>query len=162
MPKWGKTDFRQLQSLQKKMQRYSEVDLDAFCKDVARELAARLLRKVIHLTPTGNYKEGRTGGTLKRGWTATGGKEASSGTKLPNAGNYANLLPVAKYGDNYYITVFNPVEYASYVEYGHRTRDHKGWVAGKFMLTKSEIELESQIEGIIKKKMMFFLGRLFE
>ena len=58
----------------------------------------------------------KMGGTLRRGWTV--------GT-------------VIKSGKQYNIEVINSVEYASYVEFGHRTRNHKGWVPGQYMLTIS-------------------------
>ena len=45
-------------------------------------------------------------------------------------------------GGSYIIEIVNPVEYASYVEYGHRTADHNGWVSGHFMMTISEKELK--------------------
>ncbi|MCP3318284.1 HK97 gp10 family phage protein, partial [Clostridioides difficile] len=33
------------------MEKFTKIDLDKFCKDAARELAARLLGKVIRRTP---------------------------------------------------------------------------------------------------------------
>lgn len=47
------------------------------------------------------------------------------------------------YGDTYVVEIVNPVEYASYVEFGHRTRNHKGGIAGRFMMTIAEQELQS-------------------
>ena len=38
------------------------------------------------------------------------------------------------------------------------TRNHKGWVEGKFMLTISEQELEGDIPKIIERKLKGFLG----
>ena len=35
-------------------------------------------------------------------------------------------------GRGYVITLSNPKKYAPYVEYGHRTRNHTGWVKGYF------------------------------
>ena len=55
------------------------------------------------------------------------------------------------------VDIVNPVEYAAYVEYGHRTANHKGWVPGKLMLTKSEVELEQAAPGALKKKLTRFL-----
>lgn len=75
MARWGNCDFRQLQRLQEKLDRLASGDVEAFCEACAKELAARLLAKVIRRTPVGQYEEGsgKTGGTLRRGWTA--GKE---------------------------------------------------------------------------------------
>ena len=47
MIKWGKCDFSELEELEKKMEKLAKIDIERFCQDVARELAARLLAKVI-------------------------------------------------------------------------------------------------------------------
>ena len=105
-----------------------EKDVDYICESCAKEIAARLLAKVIKRTPV------RTG-TLRKGWS----------------GNVQNMK-VKKTGGLYTIEVVNPVEYAEYVEYGHRTNDHKGWVPGKFFLTISENEIRESADGILEKK----------
>ena len=112
----------------------------------AKELAARLLAKVIKRTPVGDYPKssGKKGGTLRRGWT---------GEKSSSAQAYANSLKVNRVGGAYVIEVINPVEYASYVEFGHRTRGGKGWVEGKFMLTISEQELERDAPRVLENKL---------
>lgn len=78
-----------------------------------------------------SYWDGYQGGTLRRAW---------------------QVLPVAKSGEQYIITIVNDLYYASYVEYGHRQTPGRyvpalgkslkaSWVKGKFMLTISEKEL---------------------
>lgn len=143
MSRWGKIDTKGIEALQKKMQALDAEKLDAFCKTMAKELAARLLRKVKKRTPVGNYAKGsgKMGGTLRRGWTID--------------------AEVVKKGEAYEITVFNAVEYASYVEFGHRTANHKGWVMGRFMMTKSEIEVQGVASKIIEKRLMEILGSAF-
>ena len=42
--------------------------------------------------------------------------------------------------------VYNNVKYGPHVEYGHRTRGGKSFVDGRYMLTKSVKEIESDIE----------------
>ena len=66
-------------------------------------------------------------------------------------------MSVRKEGNTYIIDVTNAVEYAVYVEYGHRTRDHKGWVPGKYMLTISENELRTVTPQILERKLQKFL-----
>lgn len=155
MSKWGSVDFKQLKELQKRIERLQKADLKVFCEAVSKELAARLLAKVIKRTPVGQYpaNSGKVGGTLRRGWT---------GEKQQGAAAYAQSLPVYQNGNTFTIVVKNPVDYASYVEFGHRTRGGKGWVEGRFMLTKSEMEVEDQAQRIIEKKLMQFLGDIFE
>ena len=129
--------------------------MDKFFESCAKELAARLLAKVIKRTPVGQYpvETGKKGGTLRRGWT---------GEQRANASAYANSLKVNKVGTDYVIEIINPVEYASYVEYGHRTRNHKGWVEGKFMLTISENEIRSSAPRILEKKLKNYLKGCFK
>lgn len=141
MGRWGKVNFKQLQQLQKRMQKLEKVDLDKFCEDAAKELAGRLLAKAIKRTPVGQYDDGRVGGTLRRGWTID-----------------ANVV---KKGNFYEIEVFNPTEYAMYVEFGHRTRNHQGWVNGRFMMTISADEVERAAPKILEKKLMKLLGDAF-
>lgn len=126
-------------------------DPDKFVEACAKELAARLLRMVVKRTPVGEYPKssGKKGGTLRRGWT---------GEKRSSAQNYADSLTVHHFSDTYVIEIVNPVEYASYVEYGHRTANHKGWVKGKFMMTISEQELEKIAPKVLENKIKKYLG----
>lgn len=183
MARGGKFDFRQVEKLQKQIEQL-ERERDQFCEACAKELAARLLAKVMKRTPVGKapkldgpktvkikgsdgksrtflskngaikqkYWAGYVGGTLRRSWTA--------GT-------------IQKIGDAYQIEVVNPTEYASYVEYGHRQKPgryvpalgkslKKGWVPGKFMLTISEQQLESQAPELLEKKLQNYLRRCLD
>ena len=147
-------DYGELQKLKEQIEKVADsAQMDQFMRSCAKELAARLLGKVIRRTPVGQYPagSGKTGGTLRRGWTA--GKGATS---------YANSLNVNKVGTDYVIEIINPVEYASYVEFGHRTRNHKGWVEGRFMLTISEDEIRKSAPRILEKKLENYLKECFQ
>lgn len=154
MAKWGSADFRELKKLQSRLKKYSETDYDQFCRECCKELAARLLSLVIPKTPVGQYPpgSGKKGGTLRRGWTA--GKTVS-------ANAYAQSLHVSKSGGVYSIEIVNPVEYASYVEYGHRTRGGKGWVPGRYMLTISEQKLQQIAPALLESKLQAKLREVF-
>lgn len=163
MGRFGGFDIRGLQEFQKELNKLQNPD--EFVESCAKELAARLLAKVIKRTPVGDYSgasytcasgehhkghkvQGKTGGTLRRGWT---------GQKRASAENYAGSIPVHHFGDTYVIEIINPVEYASYVEYGHRTANHKGWVKGHFMMTISEQELASIAPKVLEAKIKKYL-----
>lgn len=154
MAKWGSADYRQLQKLQQNMNKLLGPDYDAFCRSCCRELAARLLALVIPKTPVGQYPKssGKKGGTLRRGWGAKSGQ---------NAVQYVQSLHVSKSGNNYTIEIVNPVEYASYVEYGHRTRGGAGWVPGRYMLTISEEKLRQMTPAILERKLQAKLKEVF-
>ncbi len=163
--KWGKVNYKQLQKLRDNLQKLNDVDLEKFCEDASKRLAARLLQLVIPATPVGTYPKGsgKKGGTLRRGWTAATEAAATkgSGSGQSRAEAYANSLPVFKQGRNYYIEVVNPVKYASYVEFGHRTPGGKGWVPGKYFLTISERKLESVAPAILAKELDALLREAF-
>lgn len=192
MGRFGNAKFDDLKKFQSNLNKLNENELNTFIESCAKELAARLLAKVIKRTPVGEYDKqvsftanlperevnfttksgksvnftakaqekkvsfkpstGKKGGTLRRGWTA--GKTSS-------ASAYVDSLRVNHFGGTYVIEIVNPVDYASYVEFGHRTRDHKGWVKGKFMLTISEQELEASAPKILQRKLEKKLGEVF-
>ncbi|MBR5584087.1 MAG: HK97 gp10 family phage protein [Lachnospiraceae bacterium] len=138
--------------------------VNEFIESCAKELAARLLAKVIKRTPVGQYPKssGKKGGTLRRGWTSQASGSGSEGLKTSGASQYVETLKVHHFGDSYVIEIINPVEYASYVEYGHRTRSGDGWVEGKFMLTVSEQEVQTDAPKILENKLKKKLGEVFK
>ncbi|MEG2050894.1 MAG: HK97 gp10 family phage protein [Oscillospiraceae bacterium] len=152
MGKNGGCDYKDWEDLYDKLVD-TEAQVQLFIEACAKELAARLLARAIKRTPVGQYPagSGKTGGTLRRGWTA--GKSAAE---------YVNSLAITRAGNTYTIEIVNPIEYASYVEFGHRTRDHSGWVKGRFMLTVSEQEIESAAPLILEKKIQAMLGECFK
>lgn len=182
MARWGSVDFRQLQELERKLSRLSRGDFDKFCRQTARELAARLLADVKKRTPTGSvpddisknrkskiavvgasgkkrklfsreaaiyqqYWAGYTGGSLRNAWTVT-------------------LAP--RTGSAYVVTIINNLEYASYVEYGHRQQPGRyvpalgkslkeAWVPGKYMLTIALQDLERILPALLEQRLYSFL-----
>lgn len=151
MGNWGRCDIRELEKLRDQIEQVQRQN-DRFCEECAKYLAQRLLAKVIKRTPVGGFRKmpngtkakikGYSGGTLRRGWAALQGN-----------------IRVNHLGDTYVVELINPTEYASYVEYGHRTANHKGWVSGQFMLTISERELQAQAPAMLQKKLKDFIGR---
>lgn len=94
-------------------------------------------------------KPNHRGGTLRRGWTAK---------------------PVERTGNRYRVTVINPVEYASYVEFGHRQKPgryvpqigkrlKRGWVPGQYMLTTSEKDLQEWAKTHMAKRFDAYLQK---
>ncbi len=133
MAKWGSCDFKELKKFQQKLEKLEKSGIDKFCRDIAKELTARLLRKVIKRTPVGVYSreaytcsggkthkgnkiKGMVGGRLRRGWTAKTEQEAENG-KNKDITSWVNELPIKKIGNIFQIDVTNAVAYASYVEF---------------------------------------------
>lgn len=159
MGKMGKFTASDLKRLQKQLDKIQAGNVDAFVEGCAKELAARLLAKVIKRTPVGVYPKGsgKKGGTLRRGWTAQQPGSGSEGMKGGGAAGYVDSLKINRYGGFLVIEIVNPVEYASYVEFGHRTADHKGWVPGRFMLTMSEKEIQEIAPKVLEYKIKKYL-----
>lgn len=184
MGNMGSFNENQLRRFQRKLNEIKPEDVSEFIDACAKELAARLLATVIKRTPVGDYSKeievvakrdsknhkkgdkytkrvnpsGKVGGTLRRGWTAKTHEEAEGGSGRADAKAYAESLTVNHLGDMVVIEIINPVEYASYVEYGHRTRNHTGWVPGRFMMTISEQEIQSIAPDVLESKVRRFLG----
>lgn len=103
----------------------------SFLKECIYELANRLLADTVLRTPVRE-------GVLRRGWTIGQITMTSGGAE---------------------IEVFNPVYYCPYVEYGHRTPNHQGWVEGRFMMTLSAQKLERELPAIMERKLERFIER---
>jgi hypothetical protein len=152
MGKMGKFDATGLLELQKELHKLQKPE--AFVESCTKKLAGELLGRAIKKTQIGQYPKGsgKVGGTLRRGWTA--GQEI----KPEEAEKYVDTLPVGHSDKTYSIELINPVEYASYVEYGHRKVNNKGVVEGKKMMTNAEKEMEQIAPRIIEKRVSDYLG----
>lgn len=190
-------DVSGLNKLQKKLEKLKD-KAEPFAEECTKELGARVLAKVIKRTPVGDYKteiqvtakrdsknhkkgevytkkvnlSGKKGGTLRRGWTSQTQTEAESDKGKPGApeiNEHVKSLKVNKNGKTLTLTLVNPVEYASYVEYGHvqtpgryipalGKKLKKGFVQGHFMLEKSRQEVEKIATKVIEDKLNKFLG----
>lgn len=134
-------NFSQLIAFQKKLQKLDKQIQEKVCKDVVNGLASYLVEYTKLRTPVGHYpknakdKNGtkKRGGVLRRGWKA-------KGFKIPHG---------------YEETVFNDVEYAPYVEYGHRIvygDKTVGFVEGRHMLEKSIDEVRKTADSYANRK----------
>lgn len=131
MAKLGEFSFDDFKELGKSLAAMEKA-YPAFVLECVREIAGRLLAKTVARTPVDT-------GELRRGWTIGEIQRAPDGS--------------------YLIEIINPVEYSLYVEHGHRTADHKGWVEGRFMLTVSIKELEQELPAFLNRKFQGFIDR---
>lgn len=157
-------DFRELERLGEQVAKIQRELQGDFIEKLAKDIAARFLRKVIKRTPVGVYDgstyrcakiggqthkghkvTGKVGGTLKRAWTT----------------NNKNMR-IVRSGTILSIDIINPTEYASYVEYGHRTPDHTKWIEGHFMMTISAKEIEGIAPALLQKRIEQKLREAFK
>ena len=150
-------NYKQLAKFSDDIKRLNATQKEEFLEACCKELAARLLQKVINNTAS-------VTGTLRRGWTAATHEEAAAGKGKPNRNNildWCDNVEVKKEGNTYRLNIINPVDYASYYEYGHRTSNGAGWVEGRFVLTIAEAELNAVTDGILAKKLRKFMKEVF-
>lgn len=70
MGSWGNVEFEQLKRIAKNLDKM-QASSERVCLDIAKELAARFLRKIVQRTPKRNpaiCPPGVTSGTLQKGW----------------------------------------------------------------------------------------------
>ena len=136
-------DTAELRRFKEKLE---NINTDELLKDIAGDLAARLLRKVKRgkRTPVDT-------GELRRNW---------------------QVSRIRLFEKFCVVEVYNATEYAEYVEFGHRQtpgryvpaigkRLKKAWVPGKFMLTLSAKELENMKDRIVRRKVEEWLKEVF-
>ena len=148
-------NYKQLSKFAKDIERLNAQQKEEFLEACCKELAARLLQKVINNTISDT-------GTLRRGWTVDTHEDAASGKRV-GVKDWCDSVQVKKQGNTYILDVTNPVDYASYYEYGHRTINGAGvgWVEGHFVLTIAEAELNAVTDGILAKKLQKYLKEVF-
>lgn len=184
-----KVDLKQLEEFRDRVQKAADEEQQrAFMEACAKELAARLLAKVIKRTPVGDYSDSydveddgqqkflvmseKQGGILRRGWTIHKAGSGAEGMETNNVMDFVDSLKINHFGDTYVIEVRNDVKYASYVEFGHRQTPgryvpaigkclKKGWVPGQLMLTYSTNEIRKAAPGILEKKLTAWLNEVF-
>ncbi len=202
MGKMGGFSAAGMKKFQKQLNKIQQGNMEAFIDACAKELAARLLAKVIKRTPVGDYSKeievvakkdskhhkkgdiytkkinpsGKKGGTLRRGWISKTHEEAEQGSGEPTAEQakaYVDSLEIKHTGNLLVIEIVNPVEWTSYVEYGHRQtvgryvpalgkKLKQGWVPGLFMLTASEQEIQNIAPKVLESKIKKFLGECMQ
>lgn len=125
-------EFKAFEKYEKDLKNLEEKQLISINRKSVNLIAARYLRDVNLITPVGNYPQGkgRVGGTLRRGWTIDG--------------------LAKKRGNAYEVDVINPVEYASYVNFGHRTRGG-GFVEGQFFAEKAAGQTTREVQKDLEK-----------
>lgn len=132
--KMGKFNMKGLKDFQEQLENLSPPT--EFMEAFANEIAQRLYRELIVNTPYVTH-------TLQRGWTIAG---------------------IRKEGHTYFVDIVNPVEYASYVNYGHRTIkvEGYGWCKGLFFVERAMSNIENISKPLLEKRMNEYLGKLMK
>lgn len=158
----GRVDLQELKNLAKRFEKLDERQINEFNEELVKEKVKYFLGNVTRLTPVGQYNDGRVGGILRRGWTTASEREAQLSSTFNatrnNINDYVdNKIKVTKTGKTYSIEVKNNVSYASYVNYGHRTRGGGGYVNGQFFLEKALATTGTNSRKILDRKLIKLL-----
>lgn len=135
-----------------------------FIDYICNNLIAQALNEIKENTPVAEID----GGTLRRGWT--GGKDIDGPVALYKFAK--SNVPKNKAGKTVRMTLKNPVEYAVYVENGHRTRGPskaspiylgwtpglgRRWIKGQFMARDSLKHIENHLSQVLDKYMTTYI-----
>lgn len=131
MAKTGRCDFSELKKFAKHLEK-QEIKAKAMIERCINDLGAEVLARAKLRTPVDT-------GNLKRAWTVSS---------------------ITRTGNCYKVIVSNNLEYAAYVEYGHRTVNHRKWVPGKFMLTISTKEVDKLTPAVLERRVRNFLNQV--
>lgn len=171
MAKWGSFDYKKFEKMASNIDKAVQSQLgEQLTRAILLEAANIALRKTKKRTPVGVYRS-RVEFTAKlpakevKFTTKSGKKVAFTAkartrkvafdvSKVKQGGNLREkwfVSDVKREGDTFYIELFNNVEYASFVEFGHRIKNAGKWVEGRYMLTISMKEVEAILPKIIDK-----------
>lgn len=134
MAKWGSFDFSEMENMAKTFKKTLDKRvIERFIQDFMLEMAYRAERKIKKRTPVDS-------GDLRRKW---------------------KVGRVERRGSAYVVEIFNNTDYASFVEFGHRTGiDLTKWVEGRFMMTISMKEIERELPRYLEKRQEQLLKKL--
>ena len=124
-------NFSGMQEIQQQMRRM-ESEFDQFIRQFLLKQALDALARTKDNTPVDT-------GLLRASWT---------------------IGEVQRVGNSLVVAISNPTEYASFVEYGHMTRDRKRWIEGKFMCTLAIDEVAKLIPQRFAAEFAAWVGRL--
>lgn len=125
------SDFREFEKFIRNTKQ-AQVDYNQFFEQFLLDIALDVLARTKNITPVGET------GFLKKSW---------------------HLGEIGRVGTSITIELINSMEYASFVENGHFTRNRKSWVDGRFMATVSIEEVESVLEQRYQKAFRTFLSQ---
>ena len=136
MGKICKVDLTEIKKLREQLERYNKFDKKSLMKEIIKEIAEELKETAIEKSP-------KDTGKLKDSWKMT---------EVEDHGNYVEII------------VYNPVDYASHVEYGHKQevgryvhkigkRLVRDYIPGQHFLKKSVEIVDDEAPEIVKRKL---------
>lgn len=128
-----KVDFRELKQLQKQIEQ-AEKNFNKTIEKIVNDIADEFLAEVKAKTPSSDSNK------LKENWKKR----------------------IVSNGSGYTVEIYNDLEYASSVEYGHKINDGKGWKQGHFMMTITENDIKNRMDKIAQPTIDDMLRGIFK
>ena len=148
-------DYSQFERYVKKFEK-TVTEFDTFLKQFLLEQAQRCVRNVKLNTPVDT-------GALRASWGIGNQKlvlksniDVEGKLNVSFDAEHSTIADITAVGDNLEVTIWNGMEYSSYVEYGHSTKGG-GWVNGYFMLTVAINDVERAMPARFKTAFAKFM-----
>lgn len=129
----SKTDFSQLIALQKRLEN-AQKELPKIIEKIVDDISNEFIEEVKQKTPSSDNNK------LKNNWKKK----------------------VSQVGNGYQVEIYNDLEYANSVEYGHKINDGKGWKQGHFMMTITQQDIQRRMDKIAQPTLDNFLKGVFK
>lgn len=151
-----KFDYEEFEKYVRNFEKMTK-DFEKFLKTFLLEQAQRCVNEAKKNTPVDT-------GALRASW-GIGSQTLVLKSSLDEFGKQnvsidtenSTIADISVVGDNFEVTIWNGMEYASYVEYGHRTTGG-GYVQGVFMLTISIDKVSRAIPSRFQRAFKQFLN----
>lgn len=108
-----------------------------FAREALNKQGDYFISVVVPITPVNKDDSAPTKGQLRRNWQRTSARR--SGRTLT-------------------LKVYNNTDYASYVEYGHRKRNGKGYVEGQLFMATAQYKVEDESQAYYEKSLMNYVN----
>lgn len=126
-------------------------DLEKWLKTFLLQQAQRVVANARRRTPVDT-------GALRASW-GIGTQQLALKSSMDSSGHTtvsldtenSSIADISVVGNNLEVTIWNGMEYASFIEFGHTTNGG-GWYDGHFMLTISIQEVENAMPGRFHKQ----------
>lgn len=146
-------DFKEFENYTKKFEKMT-TEFDEFLRNFLLKQAQRVVANAKRRTPvdTGAMRASWGIGSQKISLTKVG-----SGKSVKIDPENSTIADISVVGNNFEVEIWNSVDYASYIEWGHRTRGGGSWVEGYYILTISISQVENAIPARFNNEFTKFL-----
>lgn len=146
-------DFRAFEKYVKNFEKITE-EFNVFLKTFLLQQAQRCVSSAKKKTPVDT-------GAMRASWGIGNQiislRSTGKGNSVEFDPENSTIADINVVGNNFEVTIWNGMEYSSYIEYGHSTTSG-GWVEGQFILTISINDVEKAMPSRFQTAFKTFLA----